>query len=165
MQGVDTVKVWDCSLQCYDQRLISEGGSSVEGQYMWISFLPFEDKGSNDTLDNFLKYDQKPDGFGAQAFLAGELFAGVVNDIVAADGPNAITRAKILEGLRNTHDFDGGGMMAPTDIGARTQSTCYVLMQVKDGEFVRANPTKPGTFDCTGKPYDITIDPITAFQG
>src|SRR6185437_8376452 len=32
-QGVDTVKVWDCSLQCYDQRLISTGGSAVEGQH------------------------------------------------------------------------------------------------------------------------------------
>jgi ABC-type branched-subunit amino acid transport system substrate-binding protein len=165
IQGVDTVKVWDCSLQCYDQRLISEGGTSVEGQYMWMSFLPFEDKGSNDTLDAFLEYNEKPDGFGAQAFLAGELFAQVVDGIVEADGPNAVTRANILEGLRNTHEFDGGGMMTPTDIGARKQSTCYVLMQVKDGEFVRANPTKPGTFDCTGKPYDITLDPITAFQG
>ena len=47
-------------------------------------------------------------------------------------------------------------MMAETDIGGRKQSTCYVHMQVKDGEFVRVNPTEPGTFDCTGKPYDIT---------
>jgi len=42
--------------------------------------------GSNEMLDAFIKYNKKPDGFGAQAFLAGELFAGVVNDIVAADG-------------------------------------------------------------------------------
>ena len=54
---------------------------------MWMSFLPFEDKGSNDTLDAFLEYNEKPDGFGAQAFLAGELFAQVVDGIVAADGP------------------------------------------------------------------------------
>ena len=26
-QGVNTVKVWDCALQCYDQRLLQEGGA------------------------------------------------------------------------------------------------------------------------------------------
>ena len=92
IQGVNTVKVWDCSLQCYDPRFITEGGSAVEGQYTWMSFLPFEDKGSNDTLDAFLKYDKTPDGFGAQAFAAGELFAQVANDIVADKGPNGLTR-------------------------------------------------------------------------
>ena len=30
VQGVTTVKVWDCALQCYDQRLLEEGGDAVE---------------------------------------------------------------------------------------------------------------------------------------
>ena len=51
VQGVDTVKVWDCSVQCYDKRLLSEGGSAVEDQYVWLNVLPFEDKGHNETLD------------------------------------------------------------------------------------------------------------------
>ena len=72
------MKVWDCSVQCYDQRLISEGRRAVEDQYVWLSFLPFEDAGSNETLDAFLKYNKKPDGFGAQAWVAGELFARAV---------------------------------------------------------------------------------------
>ena len=42
-QGVNTVKVWDCALQCYDRRLLSEGGSAVEGQYVSLFFVPFED--------------------------------------------------------------------------------------------------------------------------
>ena len=67
------MKVWDCSLQCYDQRLITTGGSAVENQYVWLSFLPFEDKGHNAELDNFLQYDKKPDAFGAQAWVAGQI--------------------------------------------------------------------------------------------
>jgi hypothetical protein len=152
-------------VQCYDQRLITEGGSAVEGQYTWLTFLPFEDKGSNDTLDNFLKYDTKPDGFGAQSWAAAELFAQVIDKIVKTNGPNAITRSAILLGLSNTHQFDAGGMIPPVDIGARTGTTCYVLMQVKDAKFVRINPPKPGTFDCTGKDEKITLDPVKAFQG
>ena len=44
-QGVNTVKVWDCSVQCYDKRLITVGGSATEGQYVWLNILPLEDKG------------------------------------------------------------------------------------------------------------------------
>jgi hypothetical protein len=165
IQGLNTVKVWDCSVQCYDPRLITEGGTAVEDQYTWLTFLPFEDKGSNPTLDNFLKYDTKPDGFGAQAWAAADLFAQVVNGIVKDKGPNGITRAGILQGLADTHKFDDGGMIPPVDIGAKTGTVCYVLMQVKNAKFVRVNPTKPGTFDCTGKDEKITIDPVKAFQG
>ena len=60
-QGVnDQVKVWDCFLNCYDKRLLGEGGSAVENQYTWLSFLPIEDKGSNPELDAFLQYDKSP---------------------------------------------------------------------------------------------------------
>ncbi len=71
MQGVSSVKVWDCSLAVLRPAPHQQGGSAVEGQYAWLSFLPFEDKGHNAELDNFLQYDAKPDGFGAQAWVAG----------------------------------------------------------------------------------------------
>jgi hypothetical protein len=175
VQGVNTVKVWDCSLQCYDKRLIQEGGSAVEGQYVWLNFLPFEDRGHNAALDGFLKYDPNPDGFGAQAFLAGEVFAQAVNDAVKAHNgdPNSLTRANLLTALRGIHDFNAEGMAAPgIDIGRRIGSTCLVGMQVKNGKFVRVDPTEPGTFDCdkdasgTPKaPLVLTIDPAKEYHG
>ena len=79
VQGVNTVKVWDCTTQCYDKRLIQEGGAAVEGQYVWLNSLPFEDKGSNPELDTFLAYVKKPDGFSLQAWVAGEIFARAVD--------------------------------------------------------------------------------------
>ncbi len=174
VQGVSTVKAWDCSLQCYDARLISEGGSAVEGQYVWLNFLPFEDKGSNASLDNFLEYDKTPDAFGAQAFIAGEIFTQAVNDAMKANGnnPNAITRPNLLTALRNMHSFDGGGMVPPIDVGRRIGSTCLVAMQVQNDKFVRVDPIQPGTFDCdkgnAGVPkpaMTITIDPATEYHG
>jgi hypothetical protein len=164
-QGVSTVKVWDCSVQCYDKRLISEGGSAVDGQYVWLSILPFEDKGSNATLDNFLQYDTKPDGFGAQAWAAAELFAQAIDTIVADQGPNAITRANLLAAVRNIHDFTAGGMIPPTDVGGKTGTKCFVMMQVQSAKFVRVEPTKPGTFNCDGKVGELTMDPLKAFKG
>jgi hypothetical protein len=169
VQGVNTVKVWDCSVQCYDKRLITEGGSAMEGQYVWLNFLPLEDKGANPTLDGFLQYDKTPDGFGAQSFIAGEIFAQAVNDTLTAHAgdPNSITRANLLTSVRAMHHFDAGGMVPPIDVGARKGSTCLVGMQVQNGKFVRVDPAQPGTFDCDGnKPaLQLTIDPAKEYKG
>ena len=113
------MKVWDCSLQCYDQRLITTGGSAVEGQYTWLSFLPFEDKGHNTELDNFLQYDKKPDAFGAQAWVAGQVFATAVNSVMAKSGPNGLTRSALLTAIRGITNFDDNGFIAPTNIGGK----------------------------------------------
>jgi hypothetical protein len=96
-QGLDGVKVWACSLACYTDKF-KAAGADVEGTYTWMQFLPFEDKGSNDELDNYLGSVAKPDSFGAQAWMAGVLFQEAVDKVVATDGPNAITRASILAG-------------------------------------------------------------------
>ncbi len=164
VQGVDTVKVWDCSVQCYDKRLLSEGGAAVEGQYVWLTILPLEDAGSNATLDALIKYNSKPDGFGIQAWAAAEAFAASVESVVAADGVNGLTRAAILEAARNLHDFDAGGLIPETDVGGKKGSHCYVMMQVVDGKFKRVEPTAAGTFNCDGKTETFRIDASTAFK-
>jgi len=169
VQGSNDVTVWDCQLNCYDQRLITTGGSAVEGTYVWLSYLPFEDKGSNPELDAFLKYDKSPDGWGIQAWLAGEIFARAVKDAIAAHGndPNAITRANLLTAIRGIHDFDANGLMAKTDVGGRTRTACLVGMQVQHGKFVRIDPPTPGTFDCDNNKAlpTLTIDPFKEYKG
>ena len=169
VQGVDTVKVWDCSVQCYDKRLIQEGGNAVDKQYVWLNFLPFEDKGSNAELDAFLQYDKNPDGFGAQAWIAGEIFARAVTDTMKAnsDDPNSLTRVNLLTAIHNMHDFDANGMVPKIDVGAKVGSTCLVGMQVVDGKFTRIDPIKPGTFDCdNNKPaLALSIDPAAEYHG
>jgi len=170
-QGVnDKVLVWDCSLQCYDKRLIGEGGAAVDKQYVWLSFLPMEDgKGVNPELTAFLTYDKNPDGFGMQAWVAAEVFARAVNDAIKANGnnPNAITRADILAATKNIHDFTANGLVPPTDIGNRKGSVCLVGMQVQNGKLVRVDPTTPGQFDCDGNkpPLVFTIDPKAEYKG
>jgi len=171
VQNVDTVKIWDCSVQCYDQRLISEGGKAVEGQYVWLNILPIEDgTGVNSALDAFIKYDKKPDGFGLQAFAAGMVFGEAVQRAIAAHGndPNAITRANLLSAIRAMHDYDAGGLLPPgTNIGAKAPSSCLVGMQVQNGKFVRVSPTEKGKFDCDGNkpPVKLTIDPVKEYKG
>jgi ABC-type branched-subunit amino acid transport system substrate-binding protein len=147
-----SVKVWDCSLPCYDSKLIGEGGPAVEGQYVNAPFLPFLGKNSeakyNKTLATFLKYDKQPDGFGIDAFAAGLLFTDIVNKIVAKSGVNGITRKAILDVAATEHAFNAGGMIGTTDIGNRKPTPCLVLNQVRNGDFVRVLPAAKGTFNC-----------------
>ena len=67
---------------------------------------------------------------------------------MAEGGVNALTRAAMLERLRDVHAFKGRGILGTTDIGAKIPSDCYLVLEVENGEFVRAAPKTPGTFDC-----------------
>jgi ABC-type branched-subunit amino acid transport system substrate-binding protein len=151
LQGIDSANVvWDCFSNCYDEQMIEQGGADVEGQYVVLNQLPFSETKDNKALANYVKYTGKDkiDGFGAYAWIAGILFRDAVNSVVKASGNNGLTRTALLDALGKTTRFDADGMWGTTDIGNRVPSACFLVMQVKDGEFERVYPTKPGTFDC-----------------
>ena len=111
-QGLNAIKVWACSLACYTDKFKAAAGD-VQDTYVWMQFLPFEEKGSNQELDNYLAAVGTPDSFGAQAWMAAVLFQDAVNKIVDTDGPNAITRAEPARRPRRHHvvrrpRLDGG---------------------------------------------------------
>jgi ABC-type branched-subunit amino acid transport system substrate-binding protein len=165
-QGVTGVKVWACVQACYSPQFIALAGAAAEGQYAWLSFLPLEYRGVNPMLDTFLKYDKRPDGFGVEAFAAGLLLKQVIDGIVLKSGPNAITRAAIIAGLRTVHDFEAGGMLAPVDVANRKAGACIVIVQVQHGRWVQVDPVKKGTFDCD-QPNGLTkvrLDPVKAYK-
>ncbi len=151
LQGIDLNDiVWDCLANCYDKRFIEQLGADAEGQYVTLAQLPFNEKKRNKALSNFIKFAgaDNVDGFGSYAWLAGLLFRDSVNAIVERGGVNGLTRAALLEQLRNTHAFDGDGMWGTTDVGNHVPSSCFVLTQVKQGDFKRVYPKRPGTYDC-----------------
>jgi hypothetical protein len=153
--GVD-MEIWDCSLQCYDPKLVApENVDAIEGQYVYVPFLPFIGETSevkqNKMLRSFVKYtnrdDRVQDGFAIQAFAAGLFFAEAVETAIDGDN-NALTRAAVIEASANVNEFDAEGMISPTDVGDRLPNSCFMLTQVRSGEFVRVYPKKKGTFDC-----------------
>lgn len=155
LQGLQDVTVWDCTLQCYDRKLIEQGGADVEGQFVSLLFLPFEEAKDNKMLANFLKYTgkDKADGFGIQAWASGLLFAEALNAAVAENGVNGVDREAIFEQVAKINSFDAGGMLGKTNIAEKETTPCYVLMQVKSGKFKRVWPPKSATFDC--KPQNV----------
>ena len=166
VQGVTSVKVWDCALQCYDAKFLSEGGADVEGNYASLFFIPFEEAKQNKSVAAYLRNvggKGNADGFGAQAWTAGLFFRDVVENVVKADGRNGLTRARFLQEAAKVHDFtasvDGDAMLGPTDVGAHKVSPCFLLMQVKGGKYVRVFPKQANTFDCNPKNvFTIKLD-------
>jgi hypothetical protein len=150
VQGVTDVKAWDCELPCYDPEVIESGGEDIEGQFIRLQFLPFDETKSNKMLKNFIKFTGRDqvDGYAPQAFAAVLALREAVDAVVDKEGNNALTRAAVLDALGKLHDFDANGMVTPIDIGARRFSGCGVVMQIQNQEFVRVHPKKPGTFAC-----------------
>jgi hypothetical protein len=165
-QGLTSVKVWDCSIACYTQAFLAQGGSAVDGTYISMGFLPFEEASYNAEDQAYVNAVglAKVDSFGAGAWQAGVAFQTAVNMIVAKDGPNAVTRANLIQTLRGIKNFSANGWAGPKAFqGPGSISPCFLIMQVQNGKFVRVYPTQPGTMDCNpGNLVTVSIDPVVA---
>jgi hypothetical protein len=165
-QGLDTSSiVWACSLACYTKNFKENAGNAGEGTYVWMQFLPFEEADTNAALAAYVDAvgADKVDSFGAQAWQAAMAFNQVVNQIVADQGPNAITRATILEGLAALEEFSADGWAGAKSL--RGASECFVLLQLQGGEFVRVFPEERGTFDCRPENLvTVNVEPVAAAE-
>ena len=58
---------------------LTTGAADVEGTYVWMSFIPFEEADLNPEASAYVKGvgADKADSFGAQAWQAGTLIAGI----------------------------------------------------------------------------------------
>ena len=160
-QGLNTVKVWACSLACYTKAFLATGGADVEGTYVWMQFLPFEEAASNPEANAYVTAigPEKADSFGAQAWQAGALFKFAVDKIVAKSGPNAITRKAILDELKKSDDFTANGWTGPKPL--KGFGSCFVILQVKSAKFERVYPAEKGKLDCSADNVaTVTIDPV-----
>ena len=144
-QGYDGVKIWACSLACYTEKFKAEG-ATVDNTYVWTQFLPFEEADSNASLKAYIdSVGGKPDSFGMQAWQAGMLFKATIDKIVAADGPNGITRTSTISTMKTITDFTAGDTMGPKS--AKGFSDCMVVLKINGGKFTRVTG-KPGEFTC-----------------
>ena len=156
-QGLTGVDAWVCTVACYTETF-KAAGADVDGTYVSLSFLPFEERDQNQELADYLDHVESPSSWGAAGWQAAVLFETVIDQIVATDGPNAITRARMLEVLASMESFDANGWMAPKPL--RGVASCGLVMRIEGGEFERVAPSEPGTFDC--RPEDLVtveVDP------
>lgn len=166
-QGLDqTGVIWACSLACYTKAYLDDPVSN--GTYIWLPFLPFEERAQNTEVDTFLKAigNDFPPSWAVGAWNSGRALEVAINKIVATDGPNAITRAKVLATMRTITDFDSNKWVGTVDFSKKALSPCFVLMHVETGKYVRVYPTAKATLDCS--PNNLTTwtgDAAAEFKG
>ncbi len=151
LQGLDSSKIaFVCTIACYD-KAVKEQADVMEGQYVPLTFLPFEEANTNPTLAAFLKYVGKANanGFATYGWTATLGFKQAVEAIVKKDGVNGLTRANMLStGIDGLTSFNAGGMIGTVDIKNKVPTACSMITQLQKGKFVRLSPSKKGTFNC-----------------
>jgi ABC-type branched-subunit amino acid transport system substrate-binding protein len=150
LQGVNTVKVWECNSGCYDPAFYQQGGAAVNGTYAMLLDLPYlSDYKANPALSKLVTEIggvQNLNNNALNSFVMALLFQDAVQKAVANGG--TLNRQTLFTALKNEHAFDAQGIIGPTDIGNRTGPACEVIVQLQNGVWNRVEPTAPGTFDC-----------------
>jgi ABC-type branched-subunit amino acid transport system substrate-binding protein len=150
LQGLTDPKfVWTCQIQCYDKATV-DAGDVMANTRIVLNFLPFQEAKTNKTLAAFVKYvgKDKINGFAVWGWVSALLFQQVANQVVKDHGVNGLTRSNFLTALKNTHQFNAGGMWGTNDPGNRLASPCFMILRFDGGKYQREYPSKPGTFDC-----------------
>jgi ABC-type branched-subunit amino acid transport system substrate-binding protein len=151
LQGVNSVKVWECNSGCYDPSFYQQGGATVNGTYASLDELPYlSDQKANPSLDKLITDLGGAANFNNNAlgsYVMALLFQDAVNKVVASG--KTLDRQSLFNVLNNDETaFTANGIIGATNISGHVQSSCSVLVQLQNGVWNRVDPTTPGTFDC-----------------
>jgi ABC-type branched-subunit amino acid transport system substrate-binding protein len=95
------------------------------------------------------------DLFAVEAWSAAQLLATAMHN-----AGSSITQSSVSAALNNIHSFNANGLTGTTDPGAKMGTHCVVMAHVENGQWVRADPTTPGQFDCSGTYHSLTLAQI-----
>jgi hypothetical protein len=114
-----------------------------------MNMLPFYTEGtSNPSLSALFTQIgnmSKINTYGVDGWIASMLFEDAV---VKAAATGTLNRETLLAALKSTHSTTAHGIVGAVDIGNHGLSPCMLLATVKNGKWVRAWPSQPGTFNC-----------------
>ncbi len=157
-QGVDA-QIWECTISCYTQSIFEAGGDVIDGTYLTIFSIPFEEADTNSELQSYVDSVSNPAAFGLNAWAAGVMIEDAINAVVDRGGVNAVTRKSLLDELSTVTAFDAHGMLGVTNPAGKISGPCFAVMQIQNGEFVKVHPTERGVLDCDSDNIrTITLD-------
>ena len=144
----------------YADQFISHAGGPAAANGIQIgqvfSLYLGQDAKSLPADKSFLSYVKKvnpswvPDLYTLYGWASADLFVQALK----AAGPHP-TRGAVLAQLKKITSFDANGLMATVNPVAKTISPCFMMADIKGGNFVREMPTGSG-FDCSGKVFDAS---------
>ncbi|HUZ43793.1 MAG TPA: ABC transporter substrate-binding protein [Acidimicrobiales bacterium] len=147
-------QLWACAV-CYFGGYVSESGgaANVEGQYLNVGSALFLGDPSVPEVPLYLKWLAQaapgfsPDQFSAYSWADAALFVHALTQA----GPH-LTQKGVDAALAATDQFSDNGLMAPADIGAKKPSNCYLMLQIRSGNYVKVGDPSSG-FLCNAPYY------------
>ena len=140
----------------YDQSFFKKlgGPQAAEGIYGSLStalYFGKADAAQIPAVAQFQKFYAQVAGGGAADTFAASAWASthLLVDAMRKAGPK-VTRAAVLANLTATKSFDAGGFYAPGNPGDKKAGNCYVIFQIRGGEYQRTDSPAKG-FRCDGK--------------
>ena len=151
-----SVKVWDCGTQCYDPSSSSRAVPMSRGSTSTLCTCrssnaggPQGEQDGGELLQERRRGQRRTARRPRTRGSAGDRVPRRGRTPSSKEhGVNGLTRANLLAALEDIHEFDADGLLRrrrPRRSGDRPVSCA---LQVKNGKFVRVQPTKAGTFDC-----------------
>ncbi len=134
----------------YDNKLIADNAAALEGDYVTISFFPFEAEQKPPALQQFIdamnKRGKAPNENSLSGWLNGMQFVQGLQDA----GPD-FTRQKVIDAINKETDFTAGGIRpdgidwTTTGHTGKTSTDCVAILQVQGGKLVPkyGQPGKP----------------------
>ncbi len=128
---------------------VANGVQIAQAQALYLG----QDAKSVPAVGQFISWVKKvspswsPDLFTLYGWASGQLFAQALQ----AAGKNP-TRGSVLAQLAKIQKFDASGLLAPTNPAKKLPSNCYLLSQIKNGNYSRVSMPKTG-FRCDSTYY------------
>ena len=148
-----TVQLPTYATTAYDQAFLQNAGSAAEGTILEVQEAMFQGEDSQivpmvGLFNQWYQalYHAVPDLYAVYGWMSGLLFLQGLNR------GGALTQSALLSGLQQTTHFDGGGLVAPDDPAHKKPPDCYLIIEVKDGKFVR-DSSNPTGFNCQYTPH------------
>ena len=127
----------------YNDKFPEQADGVADGYLVRAQTWPFEEAEDNAAMSKYLEVMEtyKPDGIieylGVQSFSAGLYF---LTAAVAA-GPD-LTRENLITELESVDYWDGGGLQVPNNPATGEGTSCFIMLKVADGGFVREYPKR-----------------------
>ncbi len=120
---------------------------ALDNLYLRMAFIPFEEADVNKATKDYLDLISASGGevslLGAQATSSFLLWA-----TAASSCGGELTRQCTLDAMSTTHEWNAGGLHAPTDPGGNHPPKCNIVLHLQGSEYVRVTPEERGTFEC-----------------
>jgi ABC-type branched-subunit amino acid transport system substrate-binding protein len=150
-------EVWLLGASAYDSTYTPLAGSAGDGSLIYLPTGMYlgEDSGGIPEVGLFQTWmhrthpDANADLFAAYGWSSARLFVQALQ----AAGPRA-TRASLQAALKNVHQFNANGFLAPADPAAKGPPTCYLMVKVSGGGHFSRVDDPPNGYRCDGSYFN-----------